>query len=185
SKKTTGWTEKTKNFFHPGCIITALRLDYSGYSPNNLVGITELACHILEGNRAACQPYISHKGAIMGFAFDVIPRVKMIQGELRKMFPELAEFADSLGKRDLKKIFRSSKSIDDLQAEIETKFGKTVEVSFRYCDEVQVKNEILNQQVSQLNLWVKKGVSVGVIVPEEKVAPEFNPTPTPGMGKKL
>lgn len=47
SSRTTGWTEATRNHFHPGDIITALRLDYSGYSPHNMIGMTELACHFL------------------------------------------------------------------------------------------------------------------------------------------
>lgn len=128
SSRTTGWTEATRNHFHPGDIITALRLDYSGYPPHNMIGMTELACHFLGEGRERCAPFISDEGAILGFRFNVIPKVEQIQKDLRNQFPKIAEYADSLKKSDLDELFKSDKRIDALHAEIEEKFGKAVEV---------------------------------------------------------
>lgn len=126
SNRTTGWTEETRNIFHPGDIVTAIRLDYSGYSPNNLLGVTELACHCLGEGREFCQPHVANDGSIYGFSFNVLPRVLTIQPKLRDLYPDISKFSDSLSERDLETIFDSTKKIVNLVKEIEEKFGRIV-----------------------------------------------------------
>lgn len=182
SKQTTGWTEETRNQFHPGCIITAMRMDYSGYSPHGFVGMTELSCHVLGQGREACQPFIAADGSILGFYMSVIPKVQLIKDDLRKFFPELAEAADSLGKRDLKKIFSSPKEITLLQAEIENKFGKTVDVRVCHFDKNKVNQNIRDKHSAIINMWERNGATI--IFGIKKQISDTDTTQKPRMGNR-
>jgi curved DNA-binding protein CbpA len=128
TKKTTGWSEETRNIFHPGDIITALRLDFAIYSPSGSLGLVELACHCSGEGREFCQPHISDDGIVEGFYGNVRPRAEKAQLYLKEMFPEIARFAKELANRDLKKISKSPEKMKELYAEIESKFGNKIEV---------------------------------------------------------
>jgi hypothetical protein len=125
--KTTGWTEETRNQFHPGDLITVMRLDYPIYSPHRSLGLTELVYHYLGRGREACQTIVSDEGQITGFHINILPLAVKIQPTLCWQFPELFHYAKSLG--TMKELAKSPEKIRELHNEIESKFGKAVTVT--------------------------------------------------------
>ncbi|KTD33233.1 hypothetical protein Lnau_2881 [Legionella nautarum] len=129
-KKTSGWSEETRNQFHPGVIIAAIRLDSVKYSPypHSTIGLAELASHTTGQGREYFQRDVTVNGGVAGFNFIVLPLLVTIRRHLIESYPEIAKFAESLSERNLKKIFRSREDTAHLIEEIEEKFGKTITV---------------------------------------------------------
>ncbi len=125
SKKTTGWTEQSRNDFHPGDVITAIR-GCSGFSPHGMLGATELAVHVLHEGREYCQPHVDEEGTIHGFYFNVVPRIKSCQPYLRAKFPDLARYADSLTDERLDEFRKLPDPKKHLIEDVEKRFGKIV-----------------------------------------------------------
>lgn len=171
--KTTGWTEATRNVFHPGDIIQLLRMDYSGYSPSVLVGFTELVGHYLGEGRDFWVSNITKMGQILAYSAEIVPRAKLIQADIRREFPELARFADTLGERNLQELFKSDEKIDALQEEIEKKFGLTVEVHPKKYnpEEIQVVEKKQNQVIDKL--IITKINEMSIKEPTQASYPEF------------
>lgn len=157
---TTGWDESNRNLFHPGDIITALRLDYACYSPHALIGLTELVIHLKGKGRETCQPYIDEKGRISGFYYNVVLGAEMLQGDLREAFPEIAKYADSFTKESLEGIVQSPEKITHFIKEIEAKFGKTIEVKPSQLFE---DKKVIDHQYQTLSNLKSKGKKIIVI----------------------
>ncbi|HVE43524.1 MAG TPA: hypothetical protein VNC84_00095 [Gammaproteobacteria bacterium] len=137
---TTGWTEETRNQFHPGDIIAAIKFDVTKpefynvlssclYSPSGILGMLELICHVFGEGRECCQRFIdvvvrndsgthAYVRSLAEYRLDIISRVLAVQEDLRKTFPDLAQFADTLPLGAESKI-----------AKIESTFGPVVSVS--------------------------------------------------------
>lgn len=146
-KNSTGWSEQSRNHFHPGDIIGALVLDYRKYSSSGNFGLAELACHLLGDGREYPQKHFCENGNVVGFTIFYEPRILAIQDKLRAQFPKIAEFVDrnvlsSKGFHydlkeqidQLKQKPEYSQKISAVISEIalrqllEARFGKTVEV---------------------------------------------------------
>lgn len=119
--QTTGWTEATKNQFHPGDVISAINLKYTVFSPNHGIGMTELVCHVFDANRGMCQRHIDRSGIIYGFEANVLPRAMACKAYLREKFPELAKFSDTWDPASLRTQAELIKKVEEV-------FGKTVTV---------------------------------------------------------
>lgn len=136
---TTGWTDSSRNEFHPGDVITILRNDFTGYSPHKGLGAIELAVHRTGEGREFCQPHITPDGKVSGFFFNVLPRWRLMRNDLRAEFTQLAAFADSLSKRNLQEIFASKKKTASLIREIENKFGKAITIKPKLIEQNRSK----------------------------------------------
>lgn len=140
---TTGWTTNTVHQFEIGALITLLRLDYIGYARSNITGPTELAFHFLDEGRELSQTYINRDGTINNFDLHILPRMKVAQPLLKRIYSEVNEYADSLSMRDLKTIFKSEETIEQLVQEIEAKFGQFVFVT-PYGFHPETRNALIN-----------------------------------------
>jgi len=165
--KTTGWTEETRNQFHPGDIISCI-LGHTGFSPYNAVGMTELATHFLGEGREFCQPHITDDGQICGFYFNVVPRIIAIESDLKKAFPELAAYADALDKDSLDEKFSTEAKHQQVIQEVEAKFGKKIIVLPRNVSKEDAHQEATDSQAKLLQELVSSGVKTTMFVlPEE------------------
>lgn len=171
---TTGWTEETRNQFHPGDIIAAIKFDVTASdhfnlllarkcSPSGVMGMLELICHFLGEGREHCQPfmYAGTDGCEMyEYAIEIVPRVRAVQEGLEKAFPKLDKFAKALRLDTGSKI-----------EEIENRFGLVVDVppmdltkEERYRKLRDAKNpsykEVIDSVVSRSGLYYKTKVEL-------------------------
>lgn len=118
---TTNWIKEDE--FHPTCIIGAMK----GYTlpPHLAIGLTELVTYMTDGKRDS---HADKQGAILGFTFNVIPRVKICEPYLKQQFPRIEEYANSLSANRLKEICHNQKFADAWIKEVEKEFGSSVKV---------------------------------------------------------
>ncbi|KTC87860.1 hypothetical protein [Legionella drozanskii] len=126
--RTSGWTEETRYQFHPGDLIAAMRLDSAKYSPHGTISLIELASHTTGKGREYFQSNLTTEGGIRGFNLIILPLLVLIRPYLIESYPEIAKFAESLSKRDLKNRFKSPEETKRFIEEIEEKLGKTISV---------------------------------------------------------
>lgn len=134
------WTEETRNMFHPGAIISALAVDpiYDFSNSNNPYIVSELAFHVMGLGRDFFEKTSDEK-PIMNDEF--MEKFNKVQETLRKQFPEIATFVESLEKSG--NIFNPQHKKETLLKSIEDKFGKTIIVK----PDFQQKEEPLEESV--------------------------------------
>lgn len=113
--------------------------------PHSTLYLAELASHATGQGREYFQRHVTANGGIQGFNFVILPLLVAIRGSLMKAYPEIAEFAESLSERNLKKIFRSREETARLIEEIEDKFGKTITVQ-----PLDIPKDLLDKVVTKL-----------------------------------
>lgn len=118
---TTNWTEEDK--FHPGCILSALMR--RSLPPFGGVGLSELLTYMVDGSRNS---HADDKGTILGFDFNVVPRLEIALPFLRQQFPEMAVYAEQFSSLKMSVILSSRYLTHKWLENVERQFGKSVHV---------------------------------------------------------